>query len=58
MFSGTAYFFHQDFQGFFVSSMCLLVRVAMVDKNKAVIRSFLVTSAIMLSEKKKRKHKM
>jgi hypothetical protein len=29
-----------------------------VDKNKAVIRSFLVTSAIMLSEKKKRKHKM
>ena len=31
--------------------MCLLVRVTVVDKNKAV-------SAIILSEKKKRKRKM
>jgi hypothetical protein len=30
----------------------------MVDKNKAVVCSLLATSAIMLSEKKKRKHKM
>jgi len=42
----------------FVSSVCLLVRVTMVDKNKAVVRCLLATSAIMLSEKKKRKRKM
>jgi hypothetical protein len=30
----------------------------MMDKNKAVVRRLLATSAIMLSEKKKRKHKM
>jgi hypothetical protein len=30
----------------------------MVDKNKAVVCSSLATSAIMLSEKKKRKRKM
>jgi hypothetical protein len=42
----------------FVSSVCLLVRVTMVDKNKAVICCLLATSAIMLSEKKKRKRKM
>jgi hypothetical protein len=35
----------------------LLVRVIMVDKNKAVC-CLLATSAIMLSEKKKRKRKM
>jgi hypothetical protein len=29
-----------------------------VDKNKAVVCGLLATSAIMLSEKKKRKHKM
>ena len=34
------------------------MRVTMVDKNKAVVCSLLVTSAIMLSEKKKRKRKM
>jgi len=33
MFSGTAQFSHQVCQ-FFVSSVCLLVRVTMVDKNK------------------------
>jgi hypothetical protein len=43
---------------FFVSSVCLLVRVTMVDKNKAVIFCLLATSAIMLSGKKKRKRKM
>ena len=38
--------------------MCLLVRVTMVDQNKAVVCCLLATSAIMLSEKKKRKRKM
>jgi hypothetical protein len=50
--------FPSGFSVFFVSSVCLLVRVTMVDKNKAVICCLLDTSAIMLSEKKKRKHKM
>jgi hypothetical protein len=36
----------------FVSSVCLLVRVNMTDKNKAVVCCLLATSAIMLSEKK------
>jgi hypothetical protein len=43
---------------FFVSSVCLLVRVTMVDKNKAVVCSLLATSAIMLSENNKRNRKM
>ena len=43
---------------FFVSSVSLLVRVTVVDKNKAVVCCLLVTSAIMLSEKQKRKRKM
>ena len=46
------------FVRFFVSSVCLLVRVTMVDKNKVVVCCLLATSAIMLSEKKKRKRKM
>jgi len=53
MFSGTAQVSHQV-----VSSVCLLVRVTMADKNKAVVCYLLATSAIMLSEKKKRKLKM
>jgi hypothetical protein len=57
MFSGTAQVSHQVCQ-FFVSSVCLLVRVTMVDKNKAVVCCLLATSAIMSSEKKKRKRKM
>jgi len=57
MFSGTAQVSHQ-FRHFFVSSVCRLVRVTMVDKNKAVVCCLLATSAIMLSEKKKRKRKM
>jgi len=57
MFSGTAQVSHQVCQ-FFVSSVCLLVRVTMVDKNKAVVCCLLATSVIMLSEKKKRKRKM
>jgi hypothetical protein len=58
MFTGTAQVSHQVCQNFFVSSVCLLVRVTMVDKNKAVICCLLATSAIMLSEKKKRKCKL
>ena len=58
MFSGTAQVSHQVCQFFFVSSVCLLVRVTMADKNKAVVCCLLATSAIMLSEKKKRKGKM
>jgi hypothetical protein len=42
----------------FVSSVCVLVRVTMVDKNKAVVCCWLVTPVIMLSEKKKRKRKI
>ena len=38
--------------------MCLLVRVTAVDKNKAVVCCLLATSAIMLSEKEKRKRQM
>jgi hypothetical protein len=57
MFSGTAQVSHQSIS-FFVSSVCLLVRVTMVDKNKAVVCCWLATSAIMLSEKEKRKRKM
>ena len=58
MFSGTAQVSHQVCQYFFVSSVCLLVCVTMVDKNKAVICRWLATSAIILSEKKKRTLKM
>ena len=43
---------------FVVSSVCLLVHVTMVVKNKAVVCCLLATSAIMLSEKKKRKRKI
>jgi hypothetical protein len=43
---------------FFVRSVCLLVRVTMIDKNKTVVCCLLATSAIMLSEKKKRTRKM
>jgi len=57
MFSGTAQVSHQVCQ-FFVSSVFLLVRVTMVDKNKAVVCCLLATSVIILSEKKKRKRKM
>jgi hypothetical protein len=38
--------------------VCLLVRVTVGDKDKALLCSLLATSAIMLSEKKKRKRKM
>jgi hypothetical protein len=57
MFSGTAQVFHQVCQ-IFVSSVCLVVCVTMLDKNKAVVCCLLATSAIMLSEKKKIKRKM
>jgi hypothetical protein len=42
----------------FVSSVCLLVHVTMVDKNMAVVCCLLATSAIILTGKKKRKGKM
>ena len=58
MFSGSAHVSHQVCQIFFVRSVCLLVRVTMVDKNKAVVCCLLATSVIMLCEKKKRKRKM
>jgi len=57
MFSDTAQVSHQVCQ-FFGQFLCLLMRVTMVDRNKAVICCFLATSATMLSEKKKRKRKM
>jgi len=38
--------------------VCLLVRVTMVDNNKAVVCCLLATSAMMLTEEKKRKRKM
>jgi len=57
MFSGTAQVSHQVCQ-IFVSSVCLFVRVKVVDKNKAVVCCLLATSVIMLSEKKKITRKM
>jgi hypothetical protein len=51
MLYGTAQVSHQVCQ-FFVSSVCLLVRVTMVDNNKAVVCCLLATLAKMLSEKK------
>ena len=45
------------FVSIFVGSVCLLVLMTMVVKNKAVVCCLLATSAIMLSEKKKRKCK-
>jgi len=58
MFSGTAQVSYQVCQVFFVSSACLLVRVTMVDENKAVVCCLLATSTMTLSENKKRKRKM
>jgi hypothetical protein len=52
MFPGTAQVSHEGFQ-FFVSSVCLLVRVTMVDKSKALVGCLLATSAILLSVKRK-----
>jgi len=57
MFYDTAQISHQVCQ-FFVSSVCLLVRVTMVDKIKTVVCCLLATSAIILSEKNKRKSKI
>jgi hypothetical protein len=58
MFSGTAQVSHKVCQFFFIISVCLIVRVTMVDKNKAVFCCLLATSVIMLFEDKKRKRKM
>ena len=56
MFSDTAQVSHQVCQFFLV--LYVLMRVTVVDKNKAVVCCLLDTLAIMLSEKKKRKRKM
>ena len=60
MFADTAQFSPLKFVGlgFFISSVCLLVHVTVVDKNKAVVCCLLTTLAIMLSDKKKIKRKM
>ena len=59
MFPGIAQVSQQVCQFFFfVSSVRLLVRVTMVDKNKAVVCCLLATSVTILSENKKRKRKM
>ena len=59
MFSGTAQVSQQVCLFFFVfSSVCLLLRVTMVNKNKALVFCLQATSPVMLSEKKKRKRKM
>jgi hypothetical protein len=59
MFPDTAQDSLWGLSGFFiVSSVCLIVRVTVVDKNKAVVCCLLTTSVIMLFEKKKRKRKM
>ena len=58
MFSLAQHRFPIRFVSISVSSVCLLVRVTMVDKTKAVVCCLLATSAVMLSEKKKRKRKM
>jgi len=51
MFSGTAQVSLHVCQYFFVSSVCLLLRVTMVDKN--IVCCLLTISVIMLSENKK-----
>jgi hypothetical protein len=58
MFSDTAQVSHQVCQFFFVSSVCLPVRVTVVNKNRAVVCRLLATSVITLIKKKKRRHKM
>jgi hypothetical protein len=47
--------FPSGLSDFFVSSVCLLVRVTVVDKNRAVVCCLLATSVIMLSEKEEKK---
>jgi hypothetical protein len=54
MFSGTAQVSYQVCQ-FFMSSVCHLVHVTVVDKNKVVVCRLLATSAIMLSRKEEKK---
>ena len=50
--------FPSGLSDFLVSSVCLLVRVTMVDKIKTVVCCLLATSDIMSFEKKKGKSKM
>ena len=45
------------FVSFLVSSVCLLVHVTMVYKNRAVVCCLLAASAMILSKKRKRKRK-
>jgi hypothetical protein len=53
MFSGTAQVSNHVFQS--VCQFCVSSCVTMADKNKAVVRCLLATTAIMVSEKKKKK---
>ena len=53
MFSGTAHDSHQVCQFFFVSSVCLLVRVTTVDKNKAVVCCLLLRPLCYPKRKRK-----
>jgi hypothetical protein len=57
MFSGTAQVSHQVCQ-FFVSSLCLLVRVTVVDKNKGsrLLFASLIGHNVMRKEEKKAKN--
>jgi NADH:ubiquinone oxidoreductase subunit 4 (subunit M) len=61
MFCGTAQVFRSGLSVFLLilcaflrNSVCLLARVTMEDKNKAVVCCFLATSAIMLPGKEKK----
>jgi len=57
MFSAAALFSHHLCQ-MFISSVCIFVRVTVLDTNKDIVCSLLATPAIMLAERKKRKRKM
>jgi hypothetical protein len=58
MFSGTTQVSHHMSVLFSVGCVCLLVRVTVVYKTRAVVCCLLGISAIMLSEKKKIKRKL
>jgi len=58
MLSGTAQISHKVCQFFCHLCASSCVRVTVMDKSKAAVCGLLATSAIMLSEKKKRKRKM
>jgi hypothetical protein len=57
MFCGIAQISHHVCR-LFLSVLCLVVRVTIVDTNKVVVCCLLATSAIMFSRNKKRMRKM